>query len=106
VKTFPAAWDDLTQPDAVIKTLADGRRYDANAGPRRNEQMAAYSDALIAIRGKGESSGTEDMISRAGKHGLKVFVHRIDVDNLDDVEDARRNNDPIMPHVPKEGLRP
>lgn len=63
VKPFPAAW-----------RAADGT-LDRGAGHRRNEQMAAYADALVAIW-DGTSTGTADMIRRAEKHGLLVWVHR------------------------------
>lgn len=60
VKRFPADWG----------------AYKKAAGPMRNEQMAAYADALIAVW-DGESRGTEDMIARAEARGLKVYVHRV-----------------------------
>lgn len=74
IKRFPAKWDDLTHPNALIKTNAAGRKYDARAGHRRNEDMARYSDQLIAVW-DGVSHGTRDMIERARHHGLTVFVY-------------------------------
>ena len=56
VKVFPAAWD------------THGRA----AGPIRNQQMAEYSEALIAIW-DGVSTGTWDMIKRAER--MKLCVH-------------------------------
>jgi len=50
--------------------------YGNNAGPRRNQQMAEYAEALIAIW-DGVSRGTADMISRATIRNLPVFVYRI-----------------------------
>lgn len=61
VKPFPAAWRDK-----------DGS-FDRSAGFKRNELMAQYADALLALW-DGESSGTADMIKRARKHGLKIHV--------------------------------
>ena len=58
---YPARWRDR-----------DGH-FNIHAGFDRNEQMAKDADALIAVR-DGESNGTRDMIERAEKHGLKVFV--------------------------------
>lgn len=43
------------------------------AGPIRNQEMADYAEALIAIW-DGKSSGTKDMINRSGKMGLRVYV--------------------------------
>lgn len=43
------------------------------AGSMRNQVMAEYADALIAVW-DGKSRGTADMIRRAKKEGLKVFV--------------------------------
>lgn len=44
------------------------------AGFIRNQAMADYADALIAVW-DGKSRGTKDMIDRATKKGLKVFVY-------------------------------
>lgn len=61
VAPFPARWRD-----------SDGS-VNPRAGFERNERMAGYADALVAVW-DGESSGTKDMIARARKHGLEVFV--------------------------------
>lgn len=45
------------------------------AGPMRNQQMADYAEALIAIW-DGVSRGTADMINRAQAKGIPVHVHR------------------------------
>lgn len=58
VKRFPADWD----------------KHGRAAGPIRNQAMAEYADALIAVW-DGESKGTRDMISRARARGLKVFIY-------------------------------
>ena len=46
------------------------------AGPIRNQKMAEYADGLIAVW-DGKSIGTKDMISRANKKKLSLFVHRV-----------------------------
>lgn len=51
----------------------DWDKYGKGAGPLRNEEMARYADALVAIW-DGESRGTWDMIQRADIHGLKMFI--------------------------------
>lgn len=75
IKDFPAKWDDLSHPDAVIKTNSSGRQYDALAGHRRNQEMADYAEALIAITNG--SSGAADMIERAKKKGLTIFIKQV-----------------------------
>ena len=57
IKEFPADWD------------AHGK----SAGYIRNEEMAKYSDALIAFW-DGTSRGTKHMVDLANKHKLQVRV--------------------------------
>ena len=58
---FPAKWDDLTAPGAVIKRNARGF-YNANAGFARNHAMGRFADGLLAFW-DGKSRGTQDMIT-------------------------------------------
>ena len=74
VEPMPAEWDDITVPNALIKTNKWDKEYNARAGFQRNERMAEYGDALIAIW-DGRSRGAKDMIKCATKHGLFVLVH-------------------------------
>lgn len=60
IKQFPADWNN----------------YGKSAGYRRNNEMAKYADALIAVW-DGESKGTASMIELAEKWGLKVFVYKL-----------------------------
>lgn len=62
--TYKALWDDLTQLDAVICTRANGTKYDAMAGPRRNQQMLdeGKPDLVVAFPG---GTGTADMVVKA-----------------------------------------
>jgi hypothetical protein len=55
---------------------ANWGKYGKSAGMIRNEKMADYADALIAIW-DGESRGTLGMIKLAQKKGLKVFVYNM-----------------------------
>ena len=57
LKIFPAEWDV----------------HGNAAGPIRNGLMAKYADALIAMW-DGESRGTKDMISKAKKNRLKIYI--------------------------------
>lgn len=76
VKPFPALWDDITVPGAVIRTR-NGRKYNAAAGPQRNCRMGDYADALVAIRLKG-SRGTTHMIDYMQSLGKPVYVVEVD----------------------------
>lgn len=79
---FPAKWQDLTVDNCKIANGKSGP-YNVLAGFNRNQQMADYADVLIAFP-SGKSSGTYDMISRAKKAGLDVWVitEKTTVDNL------------------------
>lgn len=59
IKLFPAQWD----------------RHGRSAGYRRNVEMAAYADALIAFW-DGHSRGTEHMIEEARKRNLIIKIIR------------------------------
>lgn len=48
--------------------------YDSSAGFVRNEKMIDYADAVIALQPNGDSSGTQDMVDKAKKKGLSVFI--------------------------------
>lgn len=50
-------------------------KYGKAAGPIRNEQMADYADALVAIW-DGQSPGTRNMIQEALGRKMPVFVYR------------------------------
>jgi hypothetical protein len=73
VKHFPADWD------------THGRA----AGPIRNQEMADYAEALIAIPGA-KSKGTWDMIRKAEAKGLKVYIHK--GKHANDTEGKERTN--------------
>lgn len=73
VKEFPAEWNNLKLPGADIRLNKWKKKYVHNAGFLRNQDMADYADALIAIPGQG--GGTHDMIKRAKEKKLKVFVY-------------------------------
>lgn len=53
---------------------AQWRLHGKAAGMIRNQAMADHGDALIAVW-DGVSKGTADMIERAKKQGLRVFVY-------------------------------
>lgn len=82
VLPFPAAWDDLDAPGAVIRyrqAPAGDRRgapYNARAGNDRNVRMVACAagGALVAVW-NGRSAGTYDVIRLALGRGLRVLAY-------------------------------
>ncbi|MDX1828890.1 MAG: DUF2493 domain-containing protein [Lutibacter sp.] len=60
----------------IKKIAADWARFRKAAGPKRNEQMANYAEALIAFW-DGKSKGTKHMINLARSRNLNVFINRI-----------------------------
>ncbi len=52
---------------------ADWRRFGKSAGLKRNTEMAAYADILIAFW-DGKSKGTKHMIEMATQAGLNVKI--------------------------------
>jgi len=62
IKEFPADWE----------------RFGKRAGFIRNDVMSQYAEGLIVVW-DGESRGTLDMIERAKKKGLKVYVYIVGI---------------------------
>lgn len=60
---FPAIWE------------RDGK-YDPGAGPKRNQRMLVEGkpDLVVAFRMPGVSKGTDDMIARATRAGVRVEI--------------------------------
>ncbi len=58
----------------VARFPADWDKHGKAAGAIRNERMARFADALIAVW-DGESKGTKNMIDTARRHGLKIHIH-------------------------------
>jgi len=57
----------------VVTFEADWNKFGNEAGPIRNQEMAEWGDALIAIPDK-ESKGTWDMYKRAKDRDLLIYV--------------------------------
>lgn len=69
---WPAEWDNLDVPGAIIKVRrADGKRYNAAAGPMRNGKMlrAEQPDAVLGFPG---GDGTADCVAQAKEMGIQV----------------------------------
>lgn len=72
-KPYPADWDNITRPGAVVRNRKGyGTQYDAAAGHVRNQKMLDVEkpDLVVAFPG---GDGTQDMIRRAEAAGVKVF---------------------------------
>ena len=74
VDTVGEAWSIVNGLGYATPFPADWDRFGKSAGYRRNEEMADYADALIAVW-DGESRGTKHMIDIARRKGLEVFVY-------------------------------
>lgn len=72
-ESFPAPWDDVTAPGAVIRHRRDGKPYNVLAGHWRNEEMIVrgHADALVLFH-KNKSGGSQDMLERARNHNLLI----------------------------------
>lgn len=71
ISSFPADWDDLSHPDALVRTRRDGTKYNAAAGPIRNQKMIEETkpDLVVAFFG---GNGTKDCVRRALAAGIPV----------------------------------
>lgn len=75
---FPADWDDITSPEACVRTNRSGKLYNVLAGFQRNAQMAEAGTDLITFH-DGLSKGTKHMtdlvVSKYGQeHASTVLV--------------------------------
>jgi predicted Rossmann fold nucleotide-binding protein DprA/Smf involved in DNA uptake len=70
---FPADWNNLSHPDAVIRTNKFGKKYDAIAGHRRNKLIVESADLVYAFWDR-KSSGTKNSIQLAQKMGKEVVI--------------------------------
>jgi hypothetical protein len=59
----------------VKRFAPDWNKHGKAAGPIRNQQMAEYADALIAVWNG--SRGTKDMITQAAHRNLRVYIKRV-----------------------------
>ena len=83
IKEFPADWD----------------KFGKRAGYIRNEQMAEYADALIAVW-DGVSPGTKHMIDIARNKDLSVYVIMVGLKDQAPALAVRPAPKPMAIHVP------
>ncbi|MGX9944817.1 SLOG family protein [Bradyrhizobium denitrificans] len=69
VDPYPADWDNIDRPGAVVRRNSRGKLYDAAAGPFRNERMLREGRPSFAIGCPG-GKGTRDMTIRCVEFGL------------------------------------
>lgn len=77
-KPYPAKWDDLTVPGAVIG-VKYGRRYNVRAGFMRNQYMLDDGKPTHALEAPG-GTGTADMrsrIERAISNGARIDLQKV-----------------------------
>lgn len=67
---FPADWDDIDRPGAVVRRTRTGKLYDAAAGPYRNQRMIDEGCPDMAVECPG-GNGTADMRSRLRQAGIE-----------------------------------
>jgi hypothetical protein len=73
---FPADWDNITRPGAVVRTRGDGKQYDAAAGGVRNQQMIDEGEPVLGVGFPG-GNGTADMAARLKRCGIAVVTASI-----------------------------
>jgi len=75
VDPYPADWDNIERPGAVVKRNRRGKLYDAAAGPFRNERMLREGrpDSAVGFPG---GKGTRDMAIRCLEYGITPTLIR------------------------------
>lgn len=74
-KIIPADWNDITNCK-YPKRNKFGQLYNPQAGLIRNQKMAFYANALIAVW-DGVSSGTAHMVDCMRKLNKPVYIKRV-----------------------------
>jgi len=86
---FPAKWDDITAPGAVVrKRKKDGKKFNLLAGIWRNHEMGDFADAALVVW-DGRSKGSLDMatyMAGLGKPSHLYPIRSIPVDVFDELE--------------------
>lgn len=72
VQDYPAKWNDISRPDAVIREHANGKPYNVIAGFARNQQMLDEEEVKLVVAFPG-GHGTADMVAKARKAGVEVI---------------------------------
>lgn len=84
IKVIEAEWDDITKPDSIIKTHPGGKKYDAFAGLRRNKDIVACADKVVAFW---------DGVSKGTKHTIDIAIkNKVDVEIIFPPKGRRKDN--------------
>ncbi|MCA1379351.1 DUF2493 domain-containing protein [Bradyrhizobium sp. BRP05] len=75
VDPYPADWDNIDRPGAIVRRNRRGKLYDAGAGFVRNERMLREGRPQHAIGFPG-GRGTRDMATRCWEYGLEPLLLR------------------------------
>jgi len=75
VDTLGETWGEA-QGILIYQFPAEWDKYGKSAGYKRNELMAKYAQALVAIW-DGKSVGTKHMIDIAKAAELTIYIHRV-----------------------------
>jgi hypothetical protein len=87
IHDFPADWDNIKAPGAVVKKNSRGK-YNVMAGIQRNHDMGDFADAALVVW-DGVSTGSLDMatyMASLGKRSIVFPVRKISVDLYDKLE--------------------
>lgn len=71
---YPADWDNLSVPGALVKERRNGKKYNVLAGPMRNQKMLDENPDIKLVVVFPGGAGTKDMMLRAQKAGFKVRI--------------------------------
>lgn len=75
VDPYPADWNNIDRPGAVVRRNSRGQLYDAAAGHIRNELMLRLGRPSFAVGFPG-GKGTRDMTKRCWQYGLEPLLVR------------------------------
>ncbi|EKD89628.1 MAG: hypothetical protein ACD_33C00024G0001, partial [uncultured bacterium] len=77
-KEYPADWDNVTIPNAIIKTNNFNKQYNAIAGHMRNAAMIEDGNRLIVFF-DGKSPGTKNIIELAKKKNIPTNIQIVEI---------------------------
>jgi hypothetical protein len=69
IDPYPADWDNIDRPGAVVRRNSRGKLYDAAAGPYRNGLMLREGRPDLAVGFPG-GKGTRDMTIQCLEYGI------------------------------------
>lgn len=82
LKEFLPDWDNISHPDAIVKTNRWGKKYDSRAGFRRNRLIIERADIVLALW-NGKSKGTKNSIDIAEKLKKNLMIYNYEDDTME-----------------------